>query len=147
MDRPQRLTPPDPPGALLKGLAAAHDRLRLRRSRGRAPTYLARIRLLPCLACGLEPCGVAAHVRMQSGAHGKHGGMQAKPEDKWAVPLCSGCHTEDLNSQHRVGEREFWARIGLNPLLVAERLYAQRADLIAMRAAVLVAVAERGARK
>ncbi len=142
-DHPQRLTPPDPPGALLKGLAAAHDRIRLRRTRGRAPTYLVLIRQLPCLACGVDPAGIAAHVRMQSGTHNKHGGMQAKPDDKWAVPLCDGCHTRDLNSQHRVGEREFWMRIGLNPLLVAERLYAQRADLVAMRAVAIAAIAGR----
>ena len=143
-DRPQRLTPPDPPGALTKRLVAAHARLKARHTRERAPTYLARVRILPCLACGLEPCGEAAHVRMQSGAFGKHGGMGLRPDDRWAVPLCAGCHTQDANSQHRVGEREFWARIGLNPLLVAERLYAQRADLVAMRAVVMVAIAERG---
>ena len=144
MEKPQRLTPPEPPGALLKGLATAHASLRLRRTRGRAPTYLARVRLLPCLCCGLEPCEVAAHVRMQSGAFGKHGGMQAKPDDKWAVPLCDGCHTRDPDAQHRVGETLFWQRVGLNPLLVAERLYAQRADVVAMRAVVMVAIAGRG---
>jgi hypothetical protein len=87
---------------------------------------------------------VAAHVRMQSGSHGKHGGMQLTPDDKWAVPLCAGCHTQDPDSQHRIGEVLFWQRIGLNPLLVAERLYAQRADVVAMRAVVLSAIAERG---
>ena len=142
-DRPQRFPMLTPLGALSKRLVAAHERLSLRRGHGRAPTYLARVRLLPCLACGVEPAGVAAHVRRQSGTFGKHGGMGIKPQDKWVVPLCHGCHTLDPNSQHRVGEVLFWARIGLNPLLVAERLYAQRDDLVAMRAVVLVAISER----
>ncbi|WP_256470504.1 hypothetical protein [Bradyrhizobium sp. 45] len=39
----------------------------------------------------------------------------------------------------------FWAQLDINPLLVAQRLYAQRGNLVAMRAVVLVAIAERGA--
>lgn len=140
-DHPQRLTPPEPPGALAKRLAAAHGRIR---TPGRAPTYLALVRQLPCLCCGVEPCGLAAHVRMQSGTFNKHGGTGLKPDDKWVVPLCDACHTRDADSQHRVGEVAFWQRVGLNPLLVARRLYAQRADLVAMRAIVLQAIAERG---
>lgn len=46
-------------------------------------------------------------------------------------------------AQHSRGERMFWAELGINPLLVAQRLYAQRGDLVAMRAVILVAIAER----
>ncbi|ULK98897.1 hypothetical protein [Bradyrhizobium sp. I71] len=69
--------------------------------------------------------------------------MQKKPDDAFAVPLCAGCHRLDRDAQHSRGERMFWAEIGINPLLVAQRLYAQRGDLVAMRAVVLVAIAER----
>jgi hypothetical protein len=34
-------------------------------------------------------------------------------------------------------------RIGMNPLMVCERLYKQRGDLVAMRAVVMTAIAER----
>lgn len=41
----------------------------------------------------------------------------------WCVPLCGGCHLDDADSLHRAGEKEFWARVGLDPLAMAERLY------------------------
>jgi len=80
---------------------------------------------------------------MQSGAHNKHGGIGKKPADKWALPLCASCHTIADDSQHRVGERAYWERIGLNPLLVCVKLYAARGDLVRMRAVVMTAIAER----
>jgi hypothetical protein len=61
--------------------------------------------------------------------------MGAKPHDKWALPLCRDCHRE----QHRIGERAFWSIVGINPLLLAERLYAARGDLARMRDIVFAA--------
>jgi hypothetical protein len=141
--KPQRLTPPAAPGSLLKRLVSLSTRTRLKEVTDRDPVYLAMVRQCPCLDCGMDPSGTAAHVRMQSGAHNKHGGMQKKPADRWALPLCEGCHTGASDSQHRVGEREYWARVGLNPLLVCAKLYAARGDVVRMRAVVFAAVAER----
>ena len=39
-----------------------------------------------------------------------------------------------LAQQHQIGEVAFWDRIGISPLLVAEKLYGKRGDLVAMRA-------------
>ena len=137
---PQRINPPARPGELLKRLAGVAARVRLKAIADHDPVYLELIRELPCLNCGQEPCGEAAHVRMQSAAHGKRGGIGKKPGDRWALPLCA----EDHREQHQIGEAEFWNRVGLNPLLVAVKLYAQRGNLVAMRAVVFTAIAGRG---
>jgi putative HNHc nuclease len=136
---PQRLSPPAQPGALLKRAFGIAQRMKLKELTDHDPVYLAMVRTLPCLGCGDEP-SEAAHVRMQSGAHNKHGGMGKKPHDKFALPLCRDCHRE----QHRIGERAFWTIANLHPLLIAERLYEARGDLAKMRAIALTAVAERG---
>jgi hypothetical protein len=137
---PQRLALSAQPGALLKRLHGI-ERLRKRESERDEP-YLALIRQLPCIRCGLEDCSEAAHVRMQSGTFNKKGGIGKKPADRWAIPLCGGpqgCHAE----QHKIGEAIFWLGVGISPLLVCERLYAKRGDIVAMRAVVLSAIAER----
>lgn len=46
--------------------------------------------------------------------------------------MSGDCHRE----QHRIGERAFWSIVGINPLLLAERLYAARGDLVKMRSIV-----------
>jgi hypothetical protein len=134
LQHPQRLTPPDAPGALLKRAFGIAPRIKLKVVGDSDPVYLAMIRTLPCLGCNDEP-SQAAHVRMQSGTHNKHGGIGKKPADKWAVPLCDDCHRE----QHRIGERGFWSIVGINPVLLAERLYAARGDLVKMRSIVFAA--------
>lgn len=104
--------------------------------------YLLKIRRLRCLYCGLEP-SEAAHVRMASAAFGKASGLQKKPEDKWAVPLCAEDHRLARHAQHNRGEEAFWEGIGINPLLVAEKLWSQRFDFVAMYMIVVAAIAER----
>lgn len=91
----------------------------------------------------MEP-SEAAHVRFASAASGKASGLQKKPDDSYAVPLCSGCHRLDRDAQHNRSEKLFWHALGINPLMVAEKLYAARGDLVAMRAVVFVAIAGRG---
>jgi hypothetical protein len=142
-DHPQRLTAPAAPGALLKRAMGVAQLMRARQSADNDPVYLTQIRQLPCLKCGMEPAGEAAHVRYASGAHGKQSGMRKTPPDRWTVSLCADCHRNDPDSQHRLGELAFWHLVGLNPLLVCERLYARRGDIVAMRAVVLNAIAER----
>lgn len=106
--------------------------------------HLSAIRKLPCLCCGVEPAGVAAHVRMASSYHGKpQAGIGAKPDDCWTVPLCSGCHTDDPNSQHRVGESAFWERVDLNPILIALKLFTVSPNIESMRVVALQAIADR----
>lgn len=104
-----------------------------RSARQEDANYLALIRQLPCLSCGQDPAGIAAHVRMSSSAHGKPiAGTGVKPDDKWALPLCNDCHTE----QHREGELSFWYRVGFNPVLVCVKLQAAAPNLDAMRAVI-----------
>ncbi|HEX7881685.1 MAG TPA: hypothetical protein VF499_02990 [Afipia sp.] len=140
--RPQRISPVSPPGALLKRVDVQPRLRRFEQGEGREPSYLAMVRQLPCLKCGMEP-SEAAHVRFASAAFGKASGLGKKPDDRHSVPLCAGCHRLDRDAQHTRNEREFWDSIGINPLLIAERLYAQRGDLAAMCAVVIRAISER----
>lgn len=140
--RPQRLIRPSPPGSLLKQPFAAKV---VRKAVGadRDEDYLAMVRDCPCLCCGLDPCGEAAHVRYASAAFGKSSGMQKKPADKWALPLCRDDHLLARHAQHRQNEEAFWYNLDINALVTCEKLYAKRDDLVAMRAIVFVAIAER----
>ncbi len=141
-DHPQRIKAPEPPGVLLKRAFTITRKLKLL-TMAHDPAYLAMVRQCPCLRCGLDPSAEAAHVRMSSGARGKAGGMRKKPDDKYSLPLCSACHIRDADSQHKVGELIFWHRVGLHPLEVCDRLYAQRGDIVAMRAVIFGAIGER----
>lgn len=140
----RRISATAPPGSLLKRHHARQPRqMRATAATGRDAAHLDLIRQCPCLKCGDDPCGEAAHVRFASAAFGKRSGLGRKPDDSDAVPLCPGCHRLDRDAQHNRNEREFWDAIGINPLLVAQKLYAQRGDLVAMRAVVMVAISER----
>jgi hypothetical protein len=144
LDRPQRISPTAPIGALLKRTTVA-----LRTAKAEPSEeidHLALVRLLPCVRCGLEPCGVAAHLRANSGLHNKRQAFGRKPSHRWVMPLCSGCHTNDPDAQHRIGEELFWARIGVNPFLLCEQLWTQRGDFVAMHAVITRTIAERGKR-
>lgn len=57
-----------------------------------------------------------AHVR-----EGTDGGMGMKPSDRWAISLCRNHHAE----QHRIGERVFEGRYGLDLIRIAE-VFARR---------------------
>ncbi len=138
---PQRLFPAAPIGSLLK--RAGQDRPAMRNQAPADLPHCQCIRQLPCMKCGLEPCLEAAHVRMNSAAHGKRQALGKKPDSRWVVPLCSACHTRDPDSQHKLGEREFWDRLGINPLLVARALWEASGDLVRMRMVVVKAIAER----
>jgi hypothetical protein len=140
---PQRFLSPAPVGTLFKRAEGIARTM----SRGALPDeedYLKLVRALPCLKCAMEPAGEAAHVRLNSGVFNKRQAMAKKPDPKWTLPLCSGCHWRDRGALHRSGEYLFWQDVGLNPLLVCDRLYAARGDVPRMRAIALVAIAERG---
>lgn len=87
-------------------------------------THLALIRQLPCLVSGREPAGEAAHIRYANYQFRKPiTGIGQKPEDRWAVPLCSWLHTMSSGAQHRHGEEGWWDDQGIDPLIVASSLY------------------------
>jgi hypothetical protein len=87
------------------------------------------IRSLPCLKCGRAPCE-AAHIRYSEARAAKDGpGMQAKPEDKWTVPLCRE-HHRGLGGQHNSGEREWWIGIGIDPIPIASFLWGVSGDYV-----------------
>ena len=81
----------------------------------RDAAYLAWIREMPCIACGIERQSEAAHT-------GRDGGMRQKASDYSCVPLCGGCHTQDSDSYHRIGKRAFEERHGLRFAAVVDRL-------------------------
>jgi hypothetical protein len=83
---PRRIVHPGPPGHLLKRVS--QPRARVEEVAGRDLPYLALVRQLPCLKCGMEP-SEAAHVRFASAAFGKASGLGRKPDDRHSVPLCS----------------------------------------------------------
>jgi hypothetical protein len=141
--RPQRLFHLSPPGSLLKSVSGSRENPRKDASEYVDAAYLGRIRELPCLKCGMEP-SEAAHVRMASAAHGKASGMQKKPADRWALPLCAGCHRDEKHAQHNQGEANFWCAIDISPLNVCEALWAKRDDPVAMRAVIFSTIAQRG---
>lgn len=148
-DYPQRVSPPSPPGTLLKRLDGVNARLRMRASRNtrteRDDAYLKLIRQLPCVKCGMEPPphNEAAHIRRTSAAHGKSGALAKKPADCWTAPLCAACHRTDRDALHQIGEDLFFHILGIDPLLLCERLWARRGDFLAMRAVVTNVIAER----
>lgn len=91
------------------------------RGRVRDNGYLQFIRRQPCTCCKAAAPNDAAHLRMASPRHGKQStGMQVKPSDRFAVPLCRTCHT----TQHAGSEARFWAERGLDPFEVADALFA-----------------------
>ena len=100
--------------------------VRQRQPRIECPAFLAFVRRHACCACGRAAPSQAAHIRMGCREIGKRPtGIAEKPSDRWAVPLCAGCHLDAPDAQHRVGESVFWARVGLNPFELAENLYAE----------------------
>src|SRR3954452_1239793 len=81
----------------------------------RDAAYLAWIREMPCMACGIGNRSEAAHT-------GTDGGMSQKASDYSCVPLCGNCHTRAAGAYHRVGKRAFEERHGLSFVRTVERL-------------------------
>jgi hypothetical protein len=80
------------------------------------------IRSLPCLICGRP--AEAAHIRIASHAHGKpETGKSQKPSGRWCIPLCPGHHRLGNDSQHVIGERNFWPQHDIDPFTIAALLF------------------------
>jgi hypothetical protein len=104
--------------------AARPKRPKADRGRERDPGFLAFLRRQPC-AVGPIGCGgavEAAHVRFATPGAGPTG-MQRKPDDKRAVPLCAMHHREGPLAQHRYNERRWWEAHRIDPLALANRLH------------------------
>lgn len=89
--------------------------------------FLAFLRTLPCVVCRERTeTEEACHIRMGDPAIGKFTctGMQQKPHDFFALPLC-GQHHRD---QHAMKEQQFWDDAGIDPIKKALALYAVRGD-------------------
>lgn len=131
----QRCSPIAPIGSLLKG---SKPEKRKPSPAGRDPRqhdrgHLAAIRKCPCVICGREPCGTAAHVRMT--APGKpNPGIGAKPHDRYTVPLCDKHH----KVQHGMGEAKFWQGVRIDAIALAAALFARSPDIDKMRKVVNV---------
>lgn len=109
------------------------ERVKPKQGRERDNTHLAFVRRLPCTLCRAEGGVDAAHVRFGSLSYGKpHTGMGMKPDDKWTVPLCRGCHT----TQHKQNEKAFWDGNGINVLQLALSLYENSGDELSGRVAL-----------
>jgi hypothetical protein len=139
-----RISPIAAPGSLFKaGAPKGKRKSAAQGARLDDQSYLALVRRCPCLSCDADPAGVAAHVRMTR--TGKPiSGTGNKPGDHWTLPLCPTCHTDGPTAQHKVGEVPFWRALGLDALVICQRLYAASPGIEAMRAVVF---AERERRK
>lgn len=96
------------------------------RGRVRDNGFLAFLRRQPCCV-GPNGCSgpvEAAHVRFAVPGEGSTG-MQRKPSDSRAVPLCVAHHREGPDAQHRSGERAWWTKHGIDALQLAASLYVQ----------------------
>lgn len=97
-----------------------------RQPRKRDPGFLAFLRRQ---ACAVGPSGCfgateAAHIRYGRPGAG-NAGLQRKPDDRDAVPLCRGHHRDGPDAQHRGSERAWWIARGIDPHALADRLYAE----------------------
>lgn len=98
--------------------------------------HLAFIRSLPSIVSGCGPCE-AAHIRAGNPMYRKkRTGKGQRPDDAWSVPLTPDEHRD----QHQVNETEWWNRQGVDPFVVAFKLYQVSGD----RPAALAIIREYG---
>lgn len=83
------------------------------------------LRSLSCCVCLDNTSTEAAHIRYTEPKVGRiNPGMQQKPHDWFAVPLCGDCHRE----QHGGSEKAFWNGTPIDPNMLALALYAISGD-------------------
>lgn len=97
----------------------------IKRPRRHDEKHLAFVRQLSCATCGNNIETQAAHIRFADPRVAKRPtGMQEKPDDRWAVPLCGTCHS----TQHSGSEKAFWAGREIDPIFLALALYGISGD-------------------
>lgn len=100
--------------------------MRQRAPRQKDSGHLAFLRELPCVICGDNTSTEAAHIRFTEPKVAKENpGMQQKPDDRFAVPLCGRHHRE----QHSGNERAFWSGREIDPTYLALALYNVSGDV------------------
>jgi hypothetical protein len=82
----------------------------------RSLEHLKHVRTFSCVACKAPGPSTAHHLTI---AQPKARGLKAG--DQWSLPLCDRCHKE-LHA--RGDERAYWADIGIDPISLAESLWA-----------------------
>ena len=100
-------------------------------------SHIRMIRQMPCILSGRE--AEAAHVSYGDLEAGKPGNaMGLKASDDYAVPLCPELHRLNNGSQHHseINERDWWAQFGINPIEIAQQLFAVGRNYEAMLAIV-----------
>ena len=107
-----------------------HQIFRQRHPRVKREPHLKWIRTLPCLITYNRNKPVeAAHVRYGDLRFAKRQtGMAEKPDDMFVVPLSADYHRLLNESQHQIGEKKFWKRWKIDPVLVAVALFAWSGD-------------------
>lgn len=101
------------------------DPIKKDRGRVRDNVFLAYLRRQPCEACGSTRRVEAAHIRSGYPEAGwSPTGMQVKPSDSRALSLCSLCHRDGPDAQHRSNERAWWAARGIHPPTRCAEVYA-----------------------
>jgi 5-methylcytosine-specific restriction endonuclease McrA len=94
--------------------------IRQRKPREHDASHLKWVRTLPCLGCGRQDGVEAAHIRFGDRRFAARPlGLGEKGDDWRVTPLCKECH----DAQHRRGEQEWWALLGISPYYIAPTLY------------------------
>ena len=81
--------------------------------------HLARVKSLPCIACGAPPPSCAHHIRTRP--DGQTYGAGQRASDLETIPLCRNCHTDGPQAFHN-GPRSFRERHGSERDLLAATL-------------------------
>ena len=107
--------------------------LRQRSPQRKDRPHLDWLKTLPCCVTGQEQAIDPAHVRYADPDYGKRqtGGAE-KSDDCYAVPLCRTEH----DRQHSMNEQEYWRQVGIDPLLLAVKLFAASGNDAAGRAII-----------
>lgn len=134
LNEARRVVADDRKAKRLERKRAATEYLRARREvpapgqrqpRQRNNAFLQFVRRHPCCICGTARHIEAAHIRSGYPEAGWSAtGMQEKPDDARALPLCADHHRDGPDAQHKANERSWWASHGIHPPALCARLMA-----------------------
>lgn len=123
----------------------------LRKPRERDNEHLQFVRRARCIAClvlgeAQTTPTRAAHIRCSYPAPGwPYTGKAEKPSDHRTAPLCDMHHTDGPDAQHKANERDWWARLRIDPpALCAALVAARKASADPVEAVESIAASIRG---